>query len=326
MRVRSSRTSCSRTRSTARRRRRSPRCSRRWRSGRSRSTAAPCRCPTPFMVAATMNPIEYEGTYTLPEAQLDRFLLKLVLDLPPRDTEFEVLRRHARGFDPRDLDGGRCHRRARPRRAGRGAEARLGRRRIGRCARLRRRPRPRDPPLAVGQARRLAARHDRAARGVEGVGLAARLRQRDAGPHPGDGAARCSVTGSLSVPRPSSRACPSMRSCARSSPRSASRSDPMPVISLHIGQHRLPARSGDRTPPADEDDARIPRGSGRFPQFSPLLLIRDARLADGGHRQVRALRAHRHRARARVRGAVRRGRAAALVAGSWSASCSASST
>ena len=38
--------------------------------------------PTPFVVAATMNPIEYEGTYTLPEAQLDLFLLKLVLDVP----------------------------------------------------------------------------------------------------------------------------------------------------------------------------------------------------------------------------------------------------
>ncbi|MEY2847948.1 MAG: hypothetical protein RI885_613 [Actinomycetota bacterium] len=60
--------------------------------------------PVPFMVAATMNPIEYEGTYTLPEAQLDRFLLKLVLDLPPRDVELEVLRRHAAGFDPRNLD------------------------------------------------------------------------------------------------------------------------------------------------------------------------------------------------------------------------------
>ncbi|MDJ1372565.1 AAA family ATPase [Gulosibacter molinativorax] len=59
--------------------------------------------PDPFMVAATMNPIEYEGTYTLPEAQLDRFLLKLVLDLPPRDAEIEVLRRHAGGFNPRDL-------------------------------------------------------------------------------------------------------------------------------------------------------------------------------------------------------------------------------
>ena len=59
--------------------------------------------PTPFMVAATMNPIEYEGTYTLPEAQLDRFLLKLVLDVPERELEVEVLRRHAAGFNPRDL-------------------------------------------------------------------------------------------------------------------------------------------------------------------------------------------------------------------------------
>jgi MoxR-like ATPase len=61
------------------------------------------KLPVPFMVAATMNPIEYEGTYTLPEAQLDRFLLKLVLDLPERDTEIEILTRHAAGFNPRDL-------------------------------------------------------------------------------------------------------------------------------------------------------------------------------------------------------------------------------
>jgi len=60
--------------------------------------------PTPFLVAATQNPIEYEGTYTLPEAQLDRFLLKLVLDLPERDSEVEVLVRHASGFNPRDLE------------------------------------------------------------------------------------------------------------------------------------------------------------------------------------------------------------------------------
>jgi len=59
--------------------------------------------PEPFVVAATQNPIEYEGTYTLPEAQLDRFLLKLVLELPERDVEVEVLRRHAAGFSPRDL-------------------------------------------------------------------------------------------------------------------------------------------------------------------------------------------------------------------------------
>ena len=59
--------------------------------------------PRPFLVAATQNPVEYEGTYPLPEAQLDRFLLKVVLPVPDRDTELEVLRRHAAGFDPRDV-------------------------------------------------------------------------------------------------------------------------------------------------------------------------------------------------------------------------------
>jgi MoxR-like ATPase len=60
--------------------------------------------PVPFLVAATQTPIEYEGTYTLPEAQLDRLLLKLVLDQPARDAEVEVLVRHASGFNPRDLE------------------------------------------------------------------------------------------------------------------------------------------------------------------------------------------------------------------------------
>ncbi|KAA0106060.1 MoxR family ATPase [Mycolicibacterium sp. P1-5] len=59
--------------------------------------------PDPFIVAATQNPIEYEGTYQLPEAQLDRFLLKLNVPLPPRDQEIAILSRHANGFDPRDL-------------------------------------------------------------------------------------------------------------------------------------------------------------------------------------------------------------------------------
>jgi MoxR-like ATPase len=59
--------------------------------------------PVPFMVAATMNPIEYEGTYTLPEAQLDRFLMKLVLGIPERADEVEIMARHAAGFNPRDL-------------------------------------------------------------------------------------------------------------------------------------------------------------------------------------------------------------------------------
>ncbi|OCW84745.1 AAA family ATPase [Nocardia farcinica] len=59
--------------------------------------------PSPFLVAATQNPVEYEGTYPLPEAQLDRFLLKVTLPLPPRDDEITVLTRHASGFDPRNL-------------------------------------------------------------------------------------------------------------------------------------------------------------------------------------------------------------------------------
>ncbi|WP_298890482.1 MoxR family ATPase [uncultured Serinicoccus sp.] len=59
--------------------------------------------PSPFLVAATQNPVEYEGTYPLPEAQLDRFLMKVTLPLPPREDEVQVLERHAAGFDPRDL-------------------------------------------------------------------------------------------------------------------------------------------------------------------------------------------------------------------------------
>jgi MoxR-like ATPase len=59
--------------------------------------------PDPFIVAATQNPIEYEGTYALPEAQLDRFLLKLTMGVPPREEEVEIVSRHDSGFDPRNL-------------------------------------------------------------------------------------------------------------------------------------------------------------------------------------------------------------------------------
>ena len=61
--------------------------------------------PDPFLVAATQNPIEHEGTYSLPEAQLDRFLMKLLIEVPGREAEVAVLRRHAGGFSPRDLQG-----------------------------------------------------------------------------------------------------------------------------------------------------------------------------------------------------------------------------
>ncbi len=50
--------------------------------------------PSPFMVIATQNPIEQEGTYRLPEAQLDRFLMKVVVTYPDVNEEVEILRRH----------------------------------------------------------------------------------------------------------------------------------------------------------------------------------------------------------------------------------------
>ena len=59
--------------------------------------------PEPFVVVATQNPIEYEGTYPLPEAQLDRFLLKLTMPVPGRPDEIRILGAHHAGFDPRDL-------------------------------------------------------------------------------------------------------------------------------------------------------------------------------------------------------------------------------
>ncbi|HHB90626.1 MAG TPA: MoxR family ATPase [Anaerolineae bacterium] len=58
----------------------------------------------PFMVLATQNPVEYEGTYPLPEAQLDRFTFKVLVDYPPREVEREVLRRYHQGFDAHELE------------------------------------------------------------------------------------------------------------------------------------------------------------------------------------------------------------------------------
>ena len=61
-------------------------------AGKTRST------PTPFLVLATQNPIEQEGTYPLPEAQVDRFMLKLHVGYPTRDEEKEIMRRMAGGL------------------------------------------------------------------------------------------------------------------------------------------------------------------------------------------------------------------------------------
>jgi MoxR-like ATPase len=59
--------------------------------------------PDPFMVLATQNPVEYEGTYPLPEAQLDRFLFKTLIDYPPIEVEEQVLQRYHAGFDAHRL-------------------------------------------------------------------------------------------------------------------------------------------------------------------------------------------------------------------------------
>ena len=74
--------------------------------------------PDPFIVVATQNPIEYEGTYPLPEAQLDRFLAKIDVGYPSADDEAAVLRLAHNGVAPATLDrragrdhAGRAHRR-----------------------------------------------------------------------------------------------------------------------------------------------------------------------------------------------------------------------
>lgn len=58
----------------------------------------------PFFCAATQNPLEYEGTYPLPEAQLDRFLFKIDVDYPTEEAERHMLWLHHQGLDPTNLD------------------------------------------------------------------------------------------------------------------------------------------------------------------------------------------------------------------------------
>ena len=133
--------------------------------------------PEPFLVAATQNPVEYEGTYPLPEAQLDRFLVKLTVELPGRDDEIGILARHAAGFDPGDLAAagikpvaGRGRARRGVRRGPRGPGGR-GRRRLHRG------PVPGHPAVAVAAPRRVPARGHRAAGHQPGLGVAGRPRR-----------------------------------------------------------------------------------------------------------------------------------------------------
>lgn len=72
--------------------------------GRVTIDGTPLTLPAPFMVCATQNPIEYEGTYPLPEAQLDRFMIKVESEYPKEAQELDLLARVAGGFDARALE------------------------------------------------------------------------------------------------------------------------------------------------------------------------------------------------------------------------------
>jgi len=60
--------------------------------------------PDLFFVIATQNPVEYEGTYPLPETQLDRFMMKIIIDYPSPEAELSVIRSYAEGRDLHELD------------------------------------------------------------------------------------------------------------------------------------------------------------------------------------------------------------------------------
>ena len=60
------------------------------------------KLPNPFLVMATQNPIEQEGTYPLPEAQVDRFMLKVVIGYPTREEEKRIIRQNI--FEPVAID------------------------------------------------------------------------------------------------------------------------------------------------------------------------------------------------------------------------------
>ena len=72
--------------------------------GRITIDGVPYPLPQPFLLCATQNPIEYEGTYPLPEAQLDRFMIKVESAYPQEAQELELLARTAAGFDARALE------------------------------------------------------------------------------------------------------------------------------------------------------------------------------------------------------------------------------
>ena len=149
----------------------------------------------PFIVLATQNPVEYEGTYPLPEAQLDRFMVRVSLGYPTAEQETEMLADHAERDRVLDLepvaDVGE--------RAGRSGGGRRGARQRGAAPLHRGHPRRHARRPARG-ARREPARRPDAVQGREGQRRARRARPRAARTTSRRSPARCSPTGCCSRP------------------------------------------------------------------------------------------------------------------------------
>ncbi len=165
-------TCCCSMRSTGRVRRRSRRCSRPWRSGRYRSTASSTSCRQSFLVVATQNPRDFEGTYPLPESQLDRFMLRIDLDYPVRTNEAAVLERYGGVAGGASAVGGHRGSRYARRAGGRARSARIActwRRSCAATCSISRRQRGEHSQVTLGLSTRGALALLRAARIAAGL-------------------------------------------------------------------------------------------------------------------------------------------------------------
>ena len=163
----------------------------------------------PFFVFATQNPIELEGTYPLPEAQLDRFMFEIMMDYLPEDEEVEVVAHHDGG-----AAGGASSRSCRARRSSRFQRARAARAGGGCSDALRRAPRAAQPPGAPSAPDFIKqwVSYGASVRAAQALVLGAKARALLQGRyhvelrrHPGARAARCSAIASCSTSRRSRR-------------------------------------------------------------------------------------------------------------------------
>ncbi len=154
------------------------------------------RIVLPFMIVATQNPIEYEGTYPLPEAQLDRFMMRLSLGYPSAEAEEAILESQTSGDPYAQLEPVVEAADVLAMQEARGARARGAR-----AAALRRGPRGGDPQDQGHLPRREPARRHRPPARRQGAGRAARQGLRRAAGRQGPRRRACSATASSSRPR-----------------------------------------------------------------------------------------------------------------------------